>query len=634
MTSELIMTTLDRGAHTVLVVDDNPVTRYSTARVIRAAGFQTVEAGTGGEGLALAGQGVSAVVLDVHLPDMDGFTVCATIRSRPPTQALPVIHLSAAYVKNEDHVAGLNAGADAYLVHPVEPAVLVASLQALIRARAAELKLRQSEERLRSLVEASAQIFWQSHPTQGMAEVSPTWRAFTGQRDEEYLGFGWLDALHPEDRDRVDAEWREGRASGREIDIEYRLRRHDGVYRWTAARSVPLLNADGSVREWIGMNADITDRKVAEGALEDARRRLEAALSVAEVGTWTWDLRSQAIFADGNLARMFELPYMEQEGWPPSRFFDALLPQDAVHLRQVIEQACASRAAWQVDVRFRREGATDRVLQMRGKPEYDAKGQPVLLPSVAIDVTAQHRAAEQLRKFADDLAAINQRQGEFLATLAHELRNPLAPLRSGLDLLRLNRGDAASTERVRTIMDRQLDHLVHLVDDLLDLARINRGKIELQRVRVSLQEVVQRAIETSHPQVEAKRHKLDVHMPAEPIWLEADVNRMAQVIGNILTNAAKYTPPGGRIALRVEQSDGEARVDVSDNGVGIPAAALESIFDIFTQVDPVPGQAQGGLGIGLSLVRRLTEMHGGSVSASSEGAGRGSTFTLRLPLAR
>ncbi|QOL50661.1 PAS domain-containing protein [Massilia litorea] len=249
------------------------------------------------------------------------------------------------------------------------------------------------------------------------------------------------------------------------------------------------------------------------------------------------------------------------------------------------------------------------------------------------DITARKRSDEQLRHLAADLSEADRRKTEFLATLAHELRNPLAPIRSGLGLMRLSGDNAGAVRRVREMMERQVGHMVHLIDDLLDVARISGGKLELKRERAGLARILSSAVETSMPLIEAARHRLNVALPDQELVVDADVTRIAQVVANLLNNAAKYTPAGGRIDLSL-RDDGEfAVVTVSDTGVGIPADSLISVFDMFKQVERHVERAQGGLGIGLSLVRRLVEMHGGSVTAASAGAGKGSTFEVRLPLA-
>jgi len=249
------------------------------------------------------------------------------------------------------------------------------------------------------------------------------------------------------------------------------------------------------------------------------------------------------------------------------------------------------------------------------------------------DITARRLAEEQLRQLAADLSDADRRKTEFLATLAHELRNPLAPIRSGLGFLRLAGDNPAALLKVREMMERQVGHMVHLIDDLLDVARISGGKLELKRERTDLKRVLSSAVETSMPLIEAARHRLQVTLPDTCLGIDADVTRIAQVVSNLLNNAAKYTPAGGRIDLSLHEDAGMAVITVTDSGVGIPADSLVSVFDMFKQVDRHMERAQGGLGIGLSLVRRLVEMHGGAVSASSAGAGRGSTFEVRLPLA-
>ncbi len=241
------------------------------------------------------------------------------------------------------------------------------------------------------------------------------------------------------------------------------------------------------------------------------------------------------------------------------------------------------------------------------------------------------------RKLAmDALQEADRRKDEFLATLAHELRNPLAPLRNGLQVMALAKDDAEVVERARAMMERQLQQMVRLIDDLLDLSRISRGKVELRRERVELRTVIANAVETSRPLIEQSGHRLTVDVPAGPLAIDADVVRLSQVVANLLNNAAKYTERGGRIGLRVRRAPagaGEVSLHVTDNGVGIPAAMLPQVFQMFTQVDRSLEKARGGLGIGLSLVKRLVEMHGGTVEARSGGRGQGSEFIVRLPLA-
>jgi len=238
---------------------------------------------------------------------------------------------------------------------------------------------------------------------------------------------------------------------------------------------------------------------------------------------------------------------------------------------------------------------------------------------------------DELRQYANVLKEADRRKDEFLATLAHELRNPLAPIRNGLQILRMSpQGETA--DKVRGMMDRQLTHLVHLIDDLLDASRISQGKIELRKEAITLQAVMQNAMEVSGPLIEAGKHALSMEIPTEDIWLDADLTRMAQVVSNLLNNAAKYTPDGGKISLKVAREGQIISIEVADNGVGIPAEMLPKIFDLFTQVDHNLEHSQGGLGIGLALVKQLVEMHGGHIIAESGGQGKGSIFTVTLPM--
>src|SRR5205807_3574731 len=225
-------------------------------------------------------------------------------------------------------------------------------------------------------------------------------------------------------------------------------------------------------------------------------------------------------------------------------------------------------------------------------------------------------------------------KNEFLSMLAHELRNPLAPIRNAVHILQSTEIGRTEFEFAREIIDRQLHQMVRLVDDLLDVSRITRGKIILQKEPVDLATVAARAVETSRPLIDSRNHELTIKLPEQPVWVRGDVTRLAQILANLLNNAAKFTAEGGRIWLTLEQMDHEAVFRVRDTGMGIPAEMLSSIFDLFIQAERSLDRSQGGLGIGLTLVRRLVEMHGGSVHASSAGPNQGSEFVVRLPILR
>jgi PAS domain S-box-containing protein len=257
-------------------------------------------------------------------------------------------------------------------------------------------------------------------------------------------------------------------------------------------------------------------------------------------------------------------------------------------------------------------------------PVRDASGAIVAASKVARDITDRKRAEAALRE-------ADKRKEQFIALLAHELRNPLAPLRNSLNTMRLASGDREVIDSARAMMERQLSHMVRLVDDLLDISRISQNKFELRCSRVALADVVSSAVETARPLIDAAGHELTVTLPDRPIFLNADLTRLAQVFGNLLTNSAKYTEKGGRIWLTGEERQSQVIVTVRDTGIGIPAEALPRIFDMFSQVDRSSERTIGGLGIGLALVKGLVEMHGGAVTVESSGADQGSTFTVTLP---
>ncbi|MET0980541.1 MAG: ATP-binding protein [Telluria sp.] len=277
-----------------------------------------------------------------------------------------------------------------------------------------------------------------------------------------------------------------------------------------------------------------------------------------------------------------------------------------------------------------------------GRPDFPSEHERLLLGVAANQaaVVLQRRQAEtalrqseaKQRALFDEVTKSNKNLSEFLAVLAHELRNPLAPIVTGLEVMRIRADSRETVASMRGIIERQVKQLAHLIDDLLDIARVTNGKVDIKREEVDLKAIVANAVETSLPLIEKGRHAFSLKLPDAPLPVNADPARIAQVIGNLLTNAAKYTPPGGSIELVVGQDGGQAVISVIDSGVGIPRESLESVFDMFSQVGRHMQHSQGGLGIGLSLVRQLVSLHGGTVAASSEGAGKGSTFAVRLPL--
>jgi len=282
-------------------------------------------------------------------------------------------------------------------------------------------------------------------------------------------------------------------------------------------------------------------------------------------------------------------------------------------------------------VRLRKDGQHIHI-SLTISPVFDESGKVVGASKTARDITDRKKAEEKIHSLVAQLQQADRRKDEFLALLAHELRGPLAPLRSTLEIIKRTGDTGNGVDETVDTMDRQLGQLVRLVDDLLDVSRITHNKLALSKERVDLARIIGHAVEASLPQAESLGHQLKVTLPSGPIYLEADPARLAQVFGNLLNNACKYTPPGGRISVTAEQAGSEVLVKVNDTGVGIPSDRLTSVFEMFTQIEQSGEGSLGGLGLGLTLVKRLVEMHDGSVSAHSEGPGRGSEFVVRLPV--
>jgi two-component system CheB/CheR fusion protein len=358
--------------------------------------------------------------------------------------------------------------------------------------------------------------------------------------------------------------------------------------------------------------------------------RLNLAQKAARIGFFEWIIPTDENAWSEELEALYGLPPGgfggSYEGWRR-----CVHPEDLPRAEEDVQRSLADgeffsqwRTVWP-------DGGV-RWLRAQGKVLFDEAGRPERMIGINMDVTGRKETEEALRLRTEELQEADRRKDEFLAMLAHELRNPLAPLHNTLELLALQGDDPAAVAEAREVMERQVRQMVRLVDDLMDVSRITRGKITLRKAPVDLAAVVATAVDTSRPLIEARGHILRVSLPERPIRIEADADRLAQVLANLLNNAAKYTEVDGRIDLTAEQgADGEILLRVRDNGTGISPEMLPRVFDLFAQADSTLDRAQGGLGIGLTLARRLVEMHGGTVEAASDGAGRGSDFVVRLP---
>ncbi|WP_425615478.1 PAS domain S-box protein [Anatilimnocola sp. NA78] len=402
-----------------------------------------------------------------------------------------------------------------------------------------------------------------------------------------------------------------------------------GTDRWWDVSIAPILDPSGQISRFVSVSRDVTEHRLAEEALRKSEEDFRTLADNMSQLAWMADASGALFWYNRRWYDYTGTTFEQMEGWG----WQAV--QDPAHLPRVVaryQHSISSGEAWEDTFPLRSASGDYRWFLSRAIPIRDDAGSIVRWFGTNTDVTEQRKMADELRQLAANLSEADRRKDEFLATLAHELRNPLAPISNGLQVLKIAGDDAESSEETRTMMERQLAQMVRLVDDLMDVSRITRNKLELRPAKIELRDVIHNAVETSRPLIEASGHRLQVSIPEESLPITADLVRLGQVFANLLNNAAKYTERDGSIDVSVERQGSHVVVKVRDTGMGIPPNMLPRIFDMFTQVDRTLERAQGGLGIGLTLVRRLVEMHGGEVTAHSEGDDRGSEFVVRLPL--
>ena len=494
----------------------------------------------------------------------------------------------------------------------------------------AEQALRESEARFSSALTAGRMGAWQTdlvtgtrHWTQeGMALFGlslPGGLGQVGGDDDEYAR-----AMHPDDRHLADHFHRLADAQD-SFAAEYRIVRPDGSTLWLQGRGLVVArHADGRAHRLVSIMADATERRLADEALRVERERLALALTAAQMGAFDLDLKDGVLWWSPQMFTIF--------GVDPGHFvlstdnvLSRIHPDDRELFLTRRAQSIADRRPYALDFRIVRPDGKVAWLGHRGHSDYDAEGRALRSFGVTTDITERKHVEELLRE-------ANREKDDFIATLAHELRNPLAPIRNAVHVLRTQRPAGAQAEWCGEVIERQVAQMTHLLDDLLDVSRLTRGHVQLRRRPLQLATAIEQAVEIAQPLVDAAGHRLTLTLPAEPLALQGDLTRLAQVFSNLLINAAKYTPPGGRITLAASRRGDEAVVAVTDTGIGIAAERMSHIFEMFGQVDSAIDRSQGGLGIGLSLARALIELHGGSISAQSEGPGKGSQFVVRLPL--
>jgi PAS domain S-box-containing protein len=400
-----------------------------------------------------------------------------------------------------------------------------------------------------------------------------------------------------------------------------------GGRRWFYSAKLPQRNAAGDVVGLIGMSRDITERKLVEEALAESEGRFRAMADSAPVMIWISDEAGRFTYTNAQWRTFVGTSFDGSVDIP-----QVLHPEDAPRFAQMMNALPTQRGTMTSEYRVRRADGRFRWVLCTATPRLGETGRFVGGIGSVLDIEDRKMLENDLRVLAADLSAADRRKDEFLATLAHELRNPLAPIRNGLEILRLALPPNDAIERTRGMMERQLVQIVRLVDDLLDISRISSGKLSLQRERIDLRDALTLAVESTAASFASRRQRLVYTRSATRICVDGDLARLGQVFTNLLDNAAKYSSDEGLIWLSVHPEGTMVDVRVRDRGQGIPAAMLHEVFEMFIQVDRTLERSQGGLGIGLTLVKRLVEMHGGSVRAHSDGVDQGSEFAVRLPL--
>jgi len=431
----------------------------------------------------------------------------------------------------------------------------------------------------------------------------------------------FLETVHPEDRELVDTVWKEA-LTGKPYDIEHRLI-VDQKIKWVRELAELEFDEHGVLRGGFGTTEDITDIKNAQEALQNERAFLRQIIDAAPSLIFVKDRKSRFLLGNEVLAQCYGTSTENLVGLTDEDF--NANDDEVAHFHQNDLDVINNGRAKQIPEEqvTHADGSvhwysTVKIPLINGDNNCDK------LLGVATDITERKRAEEALQ-------LMNRRKDEFLAMLAHELRNPLAPIRNAVQLLKIQEVTEPKLAWSCDVIDRQVTHMARLLDDLLDMARIMQGKIRLKFERLELSDIVNNAVEASRPLIESRDQELIILQTTPPQWINGDRIRLAQVLSNLLNNAAKYTAEGGKIMLSVNRDQNDVVIEIKDTGIGIAPDILPQIFDLFTQADHTLAHSQGGLGIGLTLVRRLVENHGGTVTAASPGVGEGSTFTVRLP---
>ena len=514
----------------------------------------------------------------------------------------------------------------------LEQAHLHAEEQEKARAAAEE-----RERNYRFLADSVPAIVYTATADGRIDYVNRMWTHYTGLDEGKAPDFR-REVLHPDDLPSCTAQWGHSTATGEPLELMCRFRRADGQYRWHISRAIPLLDDAGKVTKWFGTAFDIDDQRRAEAAFRDSEERLRLALWAADVGTWRFDLEGNLDTRDANLNRILGLDAIESTTTLDD-FVQRIHPDDRSRVLDRLQQCVLRRGFYDEECRVVRPDGTVRWLRDRGQVICDPDGKPRYLTGAAADITAEKEAQrERDELFTRERAAregaerLNRLKDEFLATISHELRTPLTAILGWARMIRAQRLDPDRIAKAMEIIERNARAQAQLIEDILDVSAIITGKVRINPRPTSVRGFIEAALETVRPAAEARGVTLSAEIDEGVGVMVGDEDRLQQVVWNLLSNGVKFTPTGGHVRVRAERVNSEISITVSDTGRGIAADFLPFVFDRFRQEDSSTTRVQGGLGLGLAIVRHLVEMHGGSVEAHSEGEGKGASITIHLPI--
>jgi PAS domain S-box-containing protein len=512
----------------------------------------------------------------------------------------------------------------------------IATIADVSGRKSAEGALRASERRYRTFVDLTNQFAWVTNARGEIAEDVPAFRAFTGQTYDEVKGSGWSRALHPDDLERTLEVWSQAVSSGSPYEVEYRMRRHDGVYRLLLVKGVPVPGDDGDILEWVGTCTDITERKEAENALRESELFYRQTLESIPGMVFTTRPDGYCDYQSQQWVDFTGVPMSEHlgDGWNT-----LLHPEDRPRALAAWRAAVAEKADYDLEYRVRRHDGQYEWFKVRGRPIRDAGGRIVRWFGVAANVdvlkrteAALHAATTSAERAKRAAVEANQAKDQFLAVLSHELRTPLSPVLAAVQLMQRKESLTEEARHHLEVIRRNVQLEARLIDDLLDLTRIVNGKILLERKPVLICTAIERVIEICAPDIEARRLHFGVDIKDRPLRVNGDISRLQQVLWNLVNNSIKFTAEGGCVGIRCHREQAQVVIEVNDSGIGIEPESISRIFNAFEQVDQRVTRQFGGLGLGLAISKRLVEMHEGTISAHSPGRGQGATFRVALPV--